>query len=104
MNDEHGAIDDAVPAAFTTTVPKPPRPLGPTEPLHRLFGARVTVWVSGTRVTGVLVGADEDDLYVRTETRSMAYPLASVEQVHRLPDVPTRPRPLPVPPGFERDP
>lgn len=93
-DDEHPRIppDDVIPVALATTRPKKdldaPHELG-TFSFEDNKGRIVEVRASGFSYRGVLVGADEAELYLKTEMRWLVLPLDRVtslrviEEQHR---------------------
>lgn len=84
IDDDAGPL---VPVAFAVTVqrrppdPSPDRPA--SGPLEALRDVRVVVIANGVRYGGVLMGADETDLYLRGEFRYIVMPLHQVSSVVR---------------------
>ena len=74
-------LDDIVPVGFTSIVHKrlddDPKPYT----LESMKGEQVIVRANGFEYRGKLVGADEGELYLRSETRWVVLPLAIVTSV-----------------------
>ncbi|HEY4223888.1 MAG TPA: hypothetical protein VGO62_21180 [Myxococcota bacterium] len=82
MNDEDD--DDLValvPAAFATIVHGPDRKDAGAYDFEALQGEAVHVRANGFSYRGVLVGADEGELYLRGELRWVILPLHSITSV-----------------------
>lgn len=96
-------VDSALPVALAATRPRrgdEPHELH-TWSFEPLRGKIVDVRASGFDYRGELVGADETELYLRTETRWVVLPLDRVTSVEPADQ---RPRPLGgPPPGFVED-
>lgn len=89
-DDPTASLDTAVPAAIAQTRPRrarEPRQLGAFD-FEGLKGKHVEVRASGYRYTGTLVGADEQELYLRGLTRWWVVPLDRVSEVRLLSDTP----------------
>lgn len=85
-------LRDVVPVALGIEVPRRVRQDLPRFTFEDLKGARVRVRANGFDYRGVLVGADEHELYLRGDLRWVVLPLADVTDVR--PDEPERaPRP-----------
>jgi hypothetical protein len=90
-------VDDdligVIPAGFAAVVPKrgegDPEELRPHS-FEALKGEHVVVRSNGFDVRGVLVGADEGELYLRGEMRWVVLPLHTITSVRRQPP-PDRP-------------
>lgn len=102
MTDDDDPIDDAIPVAIAVAVPKrEPADDPPAWSFALLRGRRVVVDANGFSYRGVLVGADESELYLKGELRWLVLPLATVRSVVPAPD---KERPLGVAaPGFGDD-
>ena len=92
-------IDPALPVALAATRPKrrEPEELSRHD-FARLKGQEVLVHASGFQYRGVLVGADETELYLRSETRWWVLPLERVTSVGRAKRALVPPA---APPGFD---
>ena len=83
MNDED---DDAlVPTGFTHIVRKPDGDTLKPYSLEAMRGKKVIMRANGFSYRGVLVGADESEIYIRGEMRWIVMPLSTVTDV-RLDD------------------
>lgn len=80
-DEDDDGLEDAVPAAFSRTVTR--RTHDDLEPFsfEGLRGASVVVRANGFTYRGVLVGADEGEIYLRGELRYIVLPLSSVTGV-----------------------
>lgn len=87
-------LDTAVPALTAQTRPKRAGALGElgTFDFEALKDRFVEVRASGYRYTGTLVGADEQELYLRGVTRWWVLPLDRVTDVRLLADTPPEQR------------
>lgn len=92
-------VDPAIPVELSATRPKraAPEELSPHD-FERLKGQEVSVRASGFEYRGVLVGADDAELYLRSETRWVLLPIERVTSVKKAepPLVPPA-----APPGFD---
>lgn len=99
-DDEAEALAALVPAAFAETVKRrEPQELA-AHTFEMLRGEAVVVRANGFVYRGVLVGADEQELYLRGELRWVVLPLSAVTEVLR--DGRSE-RPLGLPPGVRFD-
>lgn len=94
-------VDPALPTAFVATRPKK-RPDddddAPPFTFERLKGRLVDVRAGGFDYRGTLIGADENEIYLRAETRWVVLPL---DRVTRVVAAAKPPRPSAgTPPGF----
>lgn len=82
-SEERDALVDVIPVAFTTVVKKRlDEDLKPFT-LESMKGEAVIVRANGFEYRGKLVGADEGEIYLRSETRWIVLPLAIVTSVKR---------------------
>ena len=82
--------EDAVPVGFTATIERVDRQELARHTFESLKGEKVIVRANGFLYRGVLVGADEGELYLRGEMRWVVLPLAHVTDV-RIDDAKDRP-------------
>lgn len=97
-DDDHGDDDDprgAVPVPLAQVMGRRVREELPRFTFEGLKGAWVRVRANGFEYRGVLIGADEGELYLRGELRYLVLPLADVTDV--------RPEPVPKPAPAGRD-
>jgi hypothetical protein len=80
-DEDDDALGALVPTAFSRVVKRPSRDELPVYSLEALKGERVLVRANGFSYGGVLIGADEGELYLRTELRYLVLPLSSVTSV-----------------------
>jgi hypothetical protein len=83
VNDEDD--DPLVPAPFTQTVAKRERVDLKPYTLEGLKGERVLVRANGFEYRGILIGADEGELYLRGDLRYVVLPLEHVTAIKREP-------------------
>jgi hypothetical protein len=84
--DKNGDDEDLapiVPAAFSETVSRRERFELKPYTFEGLKGERVVVRANGFEYRGVLIGADEGELYLRGELRYIVLPLEHVTHVER---------------------
>lgn len=72
---------DAIPAGFTVTIAPRERTELARHTFESLKGDKVIVRANGFIYRGLLVGADEGELYLRGEMRWVVLPLAHVTDV-----------------------
>ena len=72
---------DVIPVPLVAKRPKRSEEQLEEHTFESMRGERVVVWSNGVRFGGRLVGADEDDLYLRGDTRYWALPLSNVSSV-----------------------
>ncbi|MCC7072950.1 MAG: hypothetical protein IT383_16620 [Deltaproteobacteria bacterium] len=89
--DDDDGLHDVVPVPIAQTVARRVREQLPTFTLEGLKGAQVRVRANGFDYRGVLVGADEHELYLRGELRWVVLPLADVTEVRPEPPAPAAP-------------
>lgn len=80
---------DVVPAHFAVTKRKSASPAGEerfVDRLRAMKGAEVEVTSGGIHYRGLLVGADEHDLYLRAVLRWLVLPLDRVTHVRKIDD------------------
>jgi hypothetical protein len=80
---------DIVPAPFVIVKPKylEPEPIVFRDRLLALKGSLVDVMANGLRYRGTLVGADEEEIYLRGEMRYIVIALDRVSSVQAVVDV-----------------
>lgn len=80
-DDDDDALHDVVPVPMTEAVGRRVRQDAPAWTLDGMKGVYVRVRANGFDYRGVLVGADDGELYLRGELRVMVLPLADVTVV-----------------------
>jgi hypothetical protein len=80
-DDAWEGLETTVPTAFSRVVKRPVRDELPAFSLETLKGERVVVRANGFAYEGVLIGADEGELYLRGDLRYVVLPLSTVSSV-----------------------
>jgi hypothetical protein len=80
-DDDDLALQELVPAAFSRVVKKPVRDELKPFTFEAYKGREVIVRSNGFTYRGVLIGADEDELYLRSEMRWIVLPLSQITDV-----------------------
>ena len=80
-DEDHDALCDVVPVPVTTIVGRRVREAAPAWTIEGLKGVSVRVRANGFEYRGVLIGADDGELYLRGELRWVVLPLADITDV-----------------------
>ena len=85
---DEGVSVDAVPAAFSAVKPKKPVDYRDPKSFESMKGHEVIVEANGVEYRGKLLGADDAELYLRSELRHVSVMLERVRSVRRTDEKP----------------